>query len=256
MNLNRFQRLTSKKVHWIDIINPNRVNIEFLRTKYNLPAPALEELMRPSARQKVDMGKNYMYLVLHLPIYQPERLTSQALEVDFILTKRALISVRYEQFEPIDKFFISCSADPKLAHKCLGKTPIELFFYLGEDIFDYLLRELTHVNEKINALEEIIFQEKTKTLVKDLLYIKRDILVFRRLTREIQPILESLKREIGEFFPGEYTSRLNALLGQYLRVLHVVEDYKDSIESLENTHSSVVDISMSTVMKEIGRAHV
>jgi len=77
------QKIQIKNLTWIDIADPKKEDIEYLKTLDFHPV-VLKELLEPTLRPKVEQYNNYLYMVLHFPIYRPKEKTSKSMEMDFV----------------------------------------------------------------------------------------------------------------------------------------------------------------------------
>ena len=61
------------KVTWVDIQNPTKEDIQYLRKKFNFHPLVLGELIPPGHRPKVEHNNNYLFMILYYPIYNKEK---------------------------------------------------------------------------------------------------------------------------------------------------------------------------------------
>src|SRR3989344_2087935 len=96
--------IKNKGVTWIDIAKPTKEDIEFVAKQYKFHPIILDELLHVSAHSRVDIYDQYLYLTYHIPVYDPVMKTSRKAEIDCLVTKTKLITVHYEELEPINNF--------------------------------------------------------------------------------------------------------------------------------------------------------
>ncbi len=237
------------KTNWIDITNPKQADIDYLASHFKFHPLILAELIPPSSRSKVEIYDGYLFIVHHLPVYNTECQTSQPTEIDFLITKNTVITVRYSRIEPLDQFFTRLEKDVLSREQFLNKTTGHLLYEILERSLNFSLRQLTHITEKIQKAEESIFKGKEKEMIKELSIIKRDILDQRQITRPQKLILESLLAKGVNFFGKDIEIYFNDLLGDYEKIWDALDDLKETAEALEATNNTLFESKMNEVMK-------
>ena len=200
-------------------------------------------------RSQAEDYNGYIYLVLHFPVFNPAKKISEPVEIDFIITPDTLISVRYQNNEPLDEFLKKCKVAASHIRKiALGKNAIYLFYYLIKEMYGFSMRQLDHLDEKIGAIEEGIFSGRQKEMLLALSLARSDVLNFLRTLRPQSSVLESLLAR-GDSFEGKARPYLMDLLGEHHRVLNQAESLRETVEGLQTTNSSLLDHRTNEVMK-------
>lgn len=236
------------KITWLDVRSPEEGDLKILESKFRLHPVLIQELKGPSARGKVEFFDHFIYLVIHFPYYDPEKLTSRPIEIDILASQDVVATIRYEDFPPLEDFMTKCEAIPGFTTHCLGDTPGHFLYRFFEHLFDYALRELKHINDKISQVEEEIFKNKEKEMIRRISYIKRDILDFMRILRPMRGILISLHEKGRKFYGEELDIYFHDLVGDYERLHEVIATAKDTIESLETTNQALLSSRIDEVM--------
>ncbi|HOX21625.1 MAG TPA: magnesium transporter CorA family protein, partial [Candidatus Paceibacterota bacterium] len=237
------------KISWIDIINPKQSDIDYLAKHFKFHPLILGELIPASSRSKVEIYDGYLFIVYYLPVYNAECQTSQPTEIDFLITKDAVITVRYARIEPIDQLFAKMQKDLSGQKQFMAKTTGHLLYEILEGGLNFSLRQLTHITEKILKAEEFIFKEKEREMIKEISVIKRDILDQRQITRPQKSILESLLSKGTKFFGKDIEIYFNDLLGDYEKIWDALDNLKETAEALEETNNTLFDSKTNNTMK-------
>lgn len=237
------------KITWLDIINPNQEDIDFLKKEFNIHSLILEELQKPSARPKLERHYDYIFLVHHFTIYDSEKKTSLPAEIDFIATKNHLITVRYEEnLEPINKFIEKIKNEDFFRLKINEGTPGHLIYYLLNETIEFSLRQLTHIKEKLCQIEEEIFSGKEAKMLKEIACLKRDILDHRLIVKPQKTIIDSLI-QTSDFFGQDTAIYFSDLTGEFSKLEYMMDNFKETIESLENTNAQLLEAKTNKVME-------
>ena len=100
------KKYTSQNITWIDIEKPTQEEVRNLMIQYKLHPLVAEELLLPTFKPKVDLHEGYIYLILHFPFFKrtDEESVCVNREIDFIIGKDFIITVRYEPVGPLEQF--------------------------------------------------------------------------------------------------------------------------------------------------------
>lgn len=238
---------------WLNIKKPTKKDLDYLKTNFHFHPVVIKELEKPSVRSHVDHFEDYLYFVYHIPIYDPQIRSSVPKEIDFIVTKNCLITATYEPIDIFEEFFQKCKDDIKMQNLYMKDGPGGVIVEIVKIAIHFALRELTHIAEKLRAIERTIFSEEKdeEAKVREISYIKRDILNFQLITRPHQKLLHSLFLEGSKFFGRKYRVYFSTIEAEEMKVSDTLQNYRDIIDSLEETNSNLINIKINKVMKII-----
>ena len=239
----------TEKVTWVDIENPTPEDIAFLKKERNFHPIILEELRTQSARPKVERYGTYLYLVYHLPIYDPVLKTSRKAEIDFLITPHTVYTVHYESLEPIDSLVGLLETRADFRTRTIGSTSAELAYYIIEALIAYAERQLHHIEEHIQLISLEIFHGKEREMLERISYVKRDLLDYHMISRPQKIILSSLASASVEFWGPRARVYFDDLVGDEMKVRERIEGYLATIESLEETNSQLLNAKINRSMQ-------
>lgn len=237
------------KTAWINLINPSEKELASLKKEYDIHPIIIDELRGVSARSKVEIYDNYMFIVYHLPVFDAQEKLSRKGEIDFLITKNSVISISYQGLEPMEMIEKKIEADENYKERILGGDPVRLFYYLVESCLIYSLRQLRHIDEKIEDVRNRIFGDKEGGLLEKISYVKRDLLSYYLITKSQASIFNSLNKVGPDFFGEKTKVYFSDLEGDFLKVIQSCENYKETIEAFESTNTQLLSIRMTKVMQ-------
>lgn len=241
--------IKTANVSWIDIKEPSPKELKYLADTYNIHPLIIEELKTPTVRSRAEDYNGYIYLVVHFPVFNPAKKVSEPVEIDFVITPDTLITVRYAEIEPLDEFIKKCKVPQGAFRKnVLSKSSIYLFYYLMKEMHNFSQRQLDHIEEKINQIEEAIFAGQEKQMLFALSLARSDILIFLRTFRPQGTILESLLAH-SDIFETKAKPYITDLAGEHQRVLNQAENHREIIEGLQATNESLLNAKTNEIMK-------
>lgn len=235
----------NRRVSWIHLESPNEDDIHELKKMLRIHPLILEELKTPSDRSKLENFTDHFFVVFHLPVYDTNSKTSRKAEIDFIAAKNRLITVTYEPLEAVAAF--KKTITDGITKKIKDET--YLLYYILKEINTFSLRQLRHVERKVDAVGAELFRKQSHPLLQEISYIKRDLLTFSIIAASENNMLESLL-ELGQKFRGEKMKiYFSDLYGEFLKVYHLLESLKATVESYSETVSQIFQFRTSEIIR-------
>lgn len=244
-------KVQHKHITWIDIEKPQLSDIEYLREKFHFDPLDLEEINRLTYRPKADDHGNYIFIVLHFPVFDMEKSATISSELEIFITKDHLITVHPLPINPLKTAFEGCRKHSSVGERYMGRTAGHLLYYIVERLFDSCFPRMDHIAEKIDAIESQIFDNKEKEMVKEISLMRREVLDFRRTLKPQRAILESLAIMESEILPKSLQPYFRDLIGSNIRVWNALENHKETIEALKDTNESLLSNKISEIMKTL-----
>ena len=239
------------RVTWIDIQNPTEEDIQFLQKTYGLHPFILDELIPPAWRTKVETFPDYLFFVYYYPVYNKTNKHTRPRELDIIVGKNLLITNHYNSLVPLKKLFDQCNLYEESKTKYMNETSGHLLFYLLKELHENSLVKLDRINKKLHHIEEQIFMGNERQMLKEISYLKADIINFWRIVNPQEEILESLQSQTVSFFGKELHPYFTRLLGEWDQERNDLETYKETIESLEQTNNGLLADKTNEIVKTL-----
>lgn len=233
---------------WLDIESPSEAEINNLGKKYKLHPVILDELKNPSARSRVENHGSYLYMIYYFPVYNEKERVSRRSEIDLIITKSEVITVHYEHIQILEELKNNLGEKDvvfnnavSLTHKIIGT------------LLNFQQRQLSHIQQKLEKVSLELFKDRERQREKDLLerisYIKRDISEYRLVVRPQRNILESFLHTGCDFLGDTCVIYTNDLIGEQLKTMDQLDDYRQAIEDFESTNNQLINIKNTQVVK-------
>lgn len=228
-----------KAAYWVDITNPQKKHLDWLKREFDIHPVILDELKGPSARPMTEVYKDYLYFIYYFPDYDREEETSKRTEIDFLITKNHVITVHYEDIEALRDFSIE-----------KDENPLRLLYRIIQALLQFQERQLGHIREKVEAIGKELFKDKEKEVLRRISRLKRDISEYRIIVRHQGPILESLALKALPFAgTGADVPYLHDMVGDQLKIVRQLDDYRETISDFEDTNNQIMNLKINSVMK-------
>ncbi len=237
-------------ITWINLISPSVQEINDLEKEFPIHPLVAEELTSLTMRSKVDIHPDNLYFVLHFPTINQ----APSCEVDFVIGKNFLITVQYSQFPALEKITKNISRKEHLRDQFFKDKASSLSLSILKELYDSAMHQIDEIHIKTNKIENRIFEGDEKENLRKISLIKRDILDFQRSFylhgNVLSSFEQSFKRKNHEdFFEPEFETRLNALIGEHAQIKNLIQNNKETIDTLHDTNESILSNKTNEVMK-------
>ena len=241
--------IKGEKVTWIDIQDPTEEDIEYLRETYGFHPVVLGELIPPAWRTKVERFPTYLFSVYYYPVYNKEQKHTRAAELDVIVGKDVLVTSHYKSIVPLKRLFDKCNLYDDKQKQYMNQTAGHLLFYLLNEMRQETMLKLDRVNKKLHQIEEEIFHGHEQEMLKEISFVKTDIINFWGIVNPQGEVLESLRKEGKDFFDGELAPYISHLIGDWNQTRNMLEVYKETIQALDETNNALLTDKTNEIVK-------
>ncbi|MBU1102338.1 magnesium transporter CorA family protein [Patescibacteria group bacterium] len=232
---------------WLNLANPENKDLVFLQDELKISPAVQKELLGFNKRPKVEEYDNYLFLVLHFPVFHEGTRQTVPTELDFIVTQNRVITIYQNTNPSLEKFFDEVKNNNDLQANYF-RSPAYLLFCILDRLVDSCLPMLDHIHEKIEVIEQAVFKGKEKEMLKEIAIVKRDIIDFRRTIKPQRLVLELLGKKINRFFKQAFDFIAQEVIGSEVRVWNILENHKELIEAIEKTNEGLLSFQINRVM--------
>lgn len=226
---------------WINIDRVDDEAIAYLKKNYNFHHLDLEDIQSETQTPKIDVYKDYLFLILHFPQWNGTSKKVTSHEMDVFVGKDYLITIQHTKNKEIKNFFYRCMNNRKINQEWMSENSGFLLYKLIESLFQKTRPLLNNIGKQISKVENDIFAgEQDIKEIHELAMHRRNILNFRRIIDPQRYLMSNLSH-IRKPFLDESLSLYFDNLRDYLdKLWAIVDTYKDSIAGLHLTVESII----------------
>ena len=199
------EQIDSSGLRWVNIERPGALERGWLEEHFDFHALDLEDVLSRNQRPKIDVYDDYLFIVLHFPIFDPAAGRLGTGELDLFVGPGYLVTIPNQPLQPVEYLFERCRAKEELREQLFSRGSGYLLYRLVDDSFDYCFPMLRKIGNKLDALEDDIFEGRSEEVVRDISNVKQEIINFRKVIRPQRPVLQRT-RESQAALPGAPTS--------------------------------------------------
>ena len=110
---------------------------------------------------------------------------------------------------------------------------------------------LRKIGNKLDVLEEEIFEGRSEEIVRDISNVKQEIINFRKVIRPQRQVLRDLERVKERYLSPEMDLEIyfDDIVDAHERIWDMLENYKEVIEALEDTNESVISHRVNDILR-------
>jgi magnesium transporter len=236
----RVEIVESPGLRWINIERPRSLEQTWLEEHFDFHTLDYEDVRSRNQRPKVDEYDDYTFIVLHFPRYDKQVSRLNAAEVDIFVGPEYLITLPNEPLQPIRYLFERCRANEELRESLFSKGPGYLLYKIVDDSVDASFPMLAKMGNKLESIEEEIFEGKGAEVVRDISNVKQEIINFRKVVRPQRTAFRDLERSKARYLAEDLDIYFEDINDASERVWDLLENYKEIIEGLEATNESAI----------------
>src|ERR1700750_842656 len=227
-------------LRWINIERPRAVDMAWLEEHFDFHPLDYEDVRSRNQRPKVDEYDDYLFIVLHFPRYDKTVSRLNAAEVDIFVGADYLITLPNEPLQPISYLFDRCRANEEFRDSIYSKGPGYLLYKIVDDSVDASFPMLAKMGNKLERIEEEIFEGKGEEVVRDISNVKQEIINFRKVVRPQRTAFRDLERNKARYIAEDLDIYFEDIIDASERVWDMLENYKEVVEGLEATNESAI----------------
>lgn len=220
-NNNNINNNKNESLIWTDIQNPNKDKLNLLAQRYpSFNSLNLDDCLSKIQIPKIDRYQDHIFIILYFPIAEKENDEDiyRISQLSIFLGRNYLVTIHQGNLNPIVEMFSQCKGNKgsnttsssytninEYRHNQEPLTPsfmqtksysIYLFYKILDVLVDDLLRILNHVTERLEDIEDDVFNDKI-VLTKRISLLRRDIATLSRIAIPLkQIIIEIMTKDI------------------------------------------------------------
>ena len=248
-NPSKLESLTCDNLTWINIEHPTEQETEYLAQNYPFHPLDLDDCLSRIQRPKIDEYKDYLFLVFHFPIFNKEARVTTPSQLSVFIGETYLITLHTGELKPLVKLYRECQIDEESRQENLSQGSGYLLYRIIDRLVDYCLPILNRIGDNIERVEYNIFTDEMPRAIKEISVLRRDVISFRRIIWPLRAVIGRLERKIHRFTAMDLAVYFGDMVDHVDRIWDGLDEYKEIIEGLNDTHDSLATNRTNEVMR-------
>lgn len=238
-------------LRWFNIEHPDGPERAWLEEHFDFHALDIEDVLSRNQRPKIDEYSEYLFLVLHVPVFDRKAGRLGAGELDLFVGPDFVVTLPNQPVPPVEYLFSRCQDDEGLREKIFSRGSGYLMYRLVDDSFDYCFPMLRKIGNKLDALEDEIFDGRSEDVVRDISNTKQEIINFRKVIRPQRPVLRDLEKVKTRYLANDLDLEIyfDDIVDAHERIWDMLENYKEVVVGLEETNESFLSHRVNDILR-------
>ena len=235
----------SKVTFWADLAAPTPHESMILRNPFHFHELAIEDSLAESHHPKVESYGTFLYVILHGIDFEAAKHRFATHDTDFFVGPNYLVTVHDGTSRSIASMREVCERNEHV----LSKGPVELLHRIVDAMIDNYLPEVEKLSDRLEQLEQRVFEEPNESLVKPILNLKRDVASLRRVLLPQRDVVGRLARREFAVISEALSYRFRDVYDHLVRLTDESMLFHDRLSSLLDAHLTSVSTRLNQVMK-------
>ena len=232
-------------VVWADVTEPTEADAAAMRDQFGLHELAVDAAVQRETNPKVESYGKYLYVVLHGINFDADEHKFETSETDFFLSPRFLVTVHDGQRRSIAHITELCVRTDHI----LAEGAIALFHRIVDTMVDHYRPEVDELEARLDVIEDRVIENTAESTVGDILAIKRDITMLRRILVPQRDAVGRLARREFDIINQEMAYRFRDVYDQFARMADDGLMFHDRVTGILDAHLASVSNRLADVSK-------
>jgi len=241
-------------LEWINITGAAKKEIDYLRRKFKFNDLDLKDSYgnKYAQRPKFYSRGHYCFLILQFPVYRPPTKAIEPEEIDFFISRDFIITLHKNNLPPLVELFNLCQRDKFYLSQYPGNSLPSLLYEMISRLQEYCYPILDHLSLDIKNIEKNIFAGRERNMVTEILFIKRNILNFRKIMQAHKSVIQKIVKDSNGLIAGQANKAyFHNLIETTKDIWDILSEQKELIEALEDTNTSLVSFKLNDIMRTL-----
>jgi magnesium transporter len=230
---------------WVDMLGPGEAERRGLLDLFHFHELAVEDAMAEVHHPKIETYDSFLYLILHGIESAKRQKGIVTHDVDFFLGRNYLVTVHHAPSRSIEAELEVCARHQHV----LAEGPGNLLHRIVDRMVDHYSPEVDRLEERIEALERAVFERPQKNPLRDILKLKAEVAMLRRVALPQRDAVSRLARR--EFAPISEALgyRFRDVYDHLVRLTDEAIFLQDRVTGLLDAHLANTSNRLNQVMK-------
>lgn len=227
------------KLTWINIEQPTEKETKYLAEHYPFHPLDLDDVLSRQQRPKIDQYEDYLFLVLHFPVFNKEQRVTTASQLSIFIGRDYLITLHTGGLKPLVKLFRECQIKDEFCKEYFGSGSGFLLYRIVDRLVDYSIPITNKMLFNVEGVEDEIFSSQKKDTVREISMLRRDVISFRRIIWPMRAVIGGLESKVRRFSDKDMSVYFGDVIDHMDKIWDALDEYKEIIEGLSSTYDSL-----------------
>jgi magnesium transporter len=246
--------IKEKMLTWYHIDQVDQEATAFLRSNFSFHQLDFEDLLQENLVPKIDIYKNYLFLIIQFPHWNAILETVETHEVDLFIGDNFLITIENTKSKEMKNFFYRCMKNRRVRAEWMSGSAGLLLYNIMQAMFAETQPILNTMGKRITQLENDIFIgtfEHAATVVRELGLHRRNIMTIRRMIEPQRFIITTLGHTDKSYIDSALSIYFDNINDYLNKLWSLVGTYKDTLDGLSLAVESLISRRINKVISAL-----
>lgn len=237
---------------WVDIENPTDEEVRDLAHEFQIGPHIEKEIVSPTPYPQVLADANSTLLILHFPAHGSEDGESKNQEIDFIVGRNFIITVRYEVVAPLYHLKKLLETENIVAKQSMVTTDV-LLEILFAHLYTAVREHTSHILARLERVESQMFDRHESKTIHSISNVNREYLHMEAALANHEEPLSHFLHAIMEkdSFGAGFAERVNRIMTEHLQLMRLVATHRKIATELRETNIALIEARQNDIMKTL-----
>lgn len=237
-------------LQWIHIADIEESKLHELAVKYNFHDLDIEDCLSETERPKIDEYTDYMFVVLHMPLYHKLKDRFSTVEINIFIGDNYLITVTESDFRVLNELFEKAQASDEFRMEYMSRGSGFLLYHLTSTLFDSCFPLVDKVGAKGRRIEKDLFEGKVvQDMLYDIMAMKRQLITLRRIVHPHRSLILTLEHKHKRFLTQQLEVYFDDVVDKIEKIWISLETLKEVADALQDANEALVSHNTNNVIK-------
>jgi len=232
-------------VLWVDMCKPTDEESYVLTHDFKFHPLAVEDVISEKSQTKIDDYERYLFLVFNLVDYIGREEGLKISELDFFLSKNALVTVHYDEHRIFDYLY----SRVQRGEQVISHGSDYLFHAVIDALVDNYNATMDIFEYESDQIEEDVLGDFDQDTLKSIYTLGRDIVELKRIVRPQREVVHRLSRQRFDLVSEDLAAYFSDIHDHLVRINETADTHREIVNSSLQVYYSKISTKTNEIIK-------
>jgi magnesium transporter len=242
--------ITQGRVTWTNVIDHQPEDIQQLSQRYPTFHPLnLQDCLTEREIPKLDYHDQYLFIVVQLPVRDPQDQIYHPAEVDIFISKGTLVTSHRGNLQPLNDLFAQAKTNLEIRTKLMDHGASPLLYRLLDELVNTCYPILRQVLADLRNAESTLFSENVRHLLNEIALVRRDIISLKHILAPQQDVIWELEKGNWDFIHEDLDLYWGDIKDHLVQLVMMLDESSEMISGLSETADTLASHRIDDVVR-------
>lgn len=233
---------------WLNIERPTPADTDYLAQHYPFHTLDLDDTLSRIQRPKIDEYEDYMFVVLHFPVWHRDTQIATATQLAMFIGKNYVVTLHNGDLRLLRELFQNIKSSDVARQELMSHGSAFLVYRVVDGLVDRCFTILDKILGWMDAVENAVFDENVEAAI-ELANLRRDVISQRRIIWPLRSVIGELEAKLRRFATGDLEVYFGDVMDHLNKIWDTLDEVKEIIEVFKDTDFILSTDRLNRVMR-------